>query len=67
MVTTGFRIDTNVEMPMRDGTILRADVWRPDDDQPHPALIMRTPYQKEESTSDFLRADAAMRHRALEP
>jgi putative CocE/NonD family hydrolase len=58
---TGFRIDTNVEMPMRDGTLLRAEVWRPDDDAPHPALVMRTPYQKEESTSDFFRADAAMR------
>ena len=32
---------------MRDGTVLRADVYRPDDDQPHPVLVNRTPYNKE--------------------
>ena len=40
--------ENNVEIPMRDGVILRADVWRPDDGDPHPAVVVRTPYQKEE-------------------
>lgn len=41
------RIDKNVAVPMRDGVILRADVWRPDDNKAYPALLSRTPYQKE--------------------
>lgn len=32
---------------MRDGVILRADVWRPDDDEPHPVVLVRTPYNKQ--------------------
>ncbi|MEJ2702300.1 MAG: CocE/NonD family hydrolase [Sedimentisphaerales bacterium] len=39
-------IDRNVPVPMRDGTILRADVWRPDRGGPYPVLVMRTPYGK---------------------
>ena len=31
---------------MRDGTILRADVWRSDDDERHPVLLQRSPYGK---------------------
>jgi uncharacterized protein len=31
---------------MRDGVELSADVYRPDDDDPHPALTVRTPYNK---------------------
>ena len=33
-----------LEVPAPDGTILRADVVRPDDDRPHPVLLMRCPY-----------------------
>lgn len=33
-------------MPMRDGTVLCADVWRPDDEACHPTLLQRTPYGK---------------------
>jgi hypothetical protein len=40
------RIDFNVEMPMRDGTILRADIYRPVSDKPVPALLSRGPYDK---------------------
>ncbi len=40
------RIDRNVPMKTRDGVILRADVYRPDDKQKHPALLTRTPYGK---------------------
>ncbi|WP_342660249.1 Cocaine esterase [Rhodococcus ruber] len=37
-------IDLNVEVPMRDGTILRADVYRPAAAGSYPVLILRTPY-----------------------
>ncbi|HEY8581890.1 MAG TPA: CocE/NonD family hydrolase, partial [Capillimicrobium sp.] len=43
------RVDRNVEVGMRDGTVLRADVWRPDDDERHPTLLMRLPYNKADS------------------
>jgi predicted acyl esterase len=36
----------NVEAPMRDGTILRADVYRPASPGSYPVLIQRTPYDK---------------------
>lgn len=36
----------DVPMPMRDGTILRANVFRPAGDQACPALLVRTPYGK---------------------
>ncbi|MBT4341881.1 MAG: hypothetical protein HOD62_07405, partial [Chloroflexi bacterium] len=42
----GVIIERNLEVPMRDGTILRADVWRPDADGKFPVLIERTPYDK---------------------
>ena len=41
------RIDRNVEMRARDGVILRADVYRPDEGgRPSPAILIRTPYDK---------------------
>jgi uncharacterized protein len=46
-LTASIRIDREVPVPMRDGTVLRAEVWRPDDDLPHPAILERTPYLKE--------------------
>jgi hypothetical protein len=39
-------IDRNVEVPMRDGTLLKADVYRPDTDAPVPAIVSRLPYNK---------------------
>jgi uncharacterized protein len=54
------RIDKNVAMPMRDGVILRGDVWRPNDNNSYPALVSRTPYQKERMVgNDFLPYDQA--------
>ncbi len=38
--------ERDVMVPMRDGVRLSADLWRPDTDQPVPALISRTPYSK---------------------
>jgi len=49
------RIDRDVPMKMRDGVTLRADVYRPDDREKHPAIVVRTPYNKLMSgANDFL-------------
>lgn len=37
----------NVEARMRDGTILRADLYRPAEAGRYPVLVQRTPYNKE--------------------
>ncbi|MCJ7833131.1 MAG: CocE/NonD family hydrolase, partial [Deltaproteobacteria bacterium] len=42
---------------MRDGVILRADIYRPNDNEKHPAIVVRTPYDKILSEhSDYLSA-----------
>ena len=50
----------NVEATMRDGTVLRADVYRPDATGRFPALLRRTPYSKnsEGSADRFRRLSA---------
>jgi uncharacterized protein len=40
------RREYNLRVPMRDGVELSADVWRPDGEEPHPAVVCRTPYNK---------------------
>ena len=45
-------VDRNVEARMRDGVILRADVYRPEAPGRYPALIHRTPYSKRPGSSD---------------
>lgn len=35
-----------VAVPMRDGVVLRADVWAPADGRPRPGLLQRTPYDR---------------------
>lgn len=57
-------IEKNVECKTRDGTILRADIYRPAEDGRFPALVLRTPYNKELSlfthgTLDPVRAASA--------
>ncbi len=39
-------IDRDVPIDMRDGTVLRADVYRPESDDKLPVLLQRTPYDK---------------------
>jgi len=39
--------ETNIEARMRDGVILRADVYRPRTAHPVPVILMRTQYGKE--------------------
>src|SRR4051812_8453013 len=40
-------VERDVAVPMRDGTILRADVHRPAGPGPFPVLVIRTPYSKQ--------------------
>ena len=40
------KVERNVAVPMRDGVILRANLFRPDRGGPYPVLVMRTPYGK---------------------
>jgi uncharacterized protein len=39
-------VQKGVAVPMRDGTVLRADVYRPPAPGRYPALLLRTPYDK---------------------
>ena len=40
------RVETDLAVTMRDGTVLRADLYRPDGPGPYPVLLQRTPYDK---------------------
>ena len=40
-------VEKNVPMTVRDGTTLRADLYRPADDGRYPVLVQRTPYNKD--------------------
>jgi putative CocE/NonD family hydrolase len=45
--------DRNVDVRMRDGVILRADVLRPSSSGRFPTLIYRTPYDKDEELQEY--------------
>ena len=51
---------TNIPMPMRDGVLLRADIWRPAGPGPFPALICRTPYGKDTDRDELRFARSAV-------
>jgi predicted acyl esterase len=38
-VRDGMRIDWDIPIPMDDGAVLRADLFRPDDDRHHPVIF----------------------------
>jgi len=40
-------IEKNLEIPMRDGCVLRGDLFRPDGPEKFPVLLNRTPYDKQ--------------------
>jgi uncharacterized protein len=40
-------VQHDVEAPMRDGVVLRANVYRPADDSRYPVLLSRQPYNKD--------------------
>jgi predicted acyl esterase len=46
-VRDGMRIDWDVPITMDDGVILRANVYRPDDDGSYPAIMNYGPYSKD--------------------
>ncbi|MEI7030369.1 CocE/NonD family hydrolase [Streptomyces pratensis] len=46
MSRTDTLVEHDVAVEMRDGTVLRADVWRPADGPAAPAVLFRTPYGK---------------------
>jgi putative CocE/NonD family hydrolase len=46
-MSDSLKIDCNVEISMRDGVKLCADVYRPDDISKHPVLLARLPYNKD--------------------
>ena len=51
-VTARWYFERDVSVPMRDGVILRADVWRQAPSGRFPVLIFRTPYSKDEGDPD---------------
>ncbi|MFE4710677.1 CocE/NonD family hydrolase [Paenibacillus sp. NPDC056722] len=42
-------VERNVPVPMRDGTLLYADVYRPESEGLYPVLLLRTAYNKEDA------------------
>jgi putative CocE/NonD family hydrolase len=42
----GVTIEYDVPVPMRDGVVLRADIYRPEGHGPWPVIVARTPYDK---------------------
>ena len=51
----GLTIDTDVDIRLRDGCVLRADVFRPDDGEPAPVIITLGPYPKDIHFKDWSR------------
>ena len=52
------RFEDNVPVKMRDGVILRADIYRPDAEGKFPVLLQRTPYNKHQEVGFGLQAAA---------
>jgi uncharacterized protein len=50
LVQESVKLEINIAARMRDGVILYADVYRPDDTARHPAILVRSPYNKSETT-----------------
>ncbi len=51
-------IDKNIEIPMRDGCVLKGDLFRPDGAEKLPVLLNRTPYDKKFPLISALTLDA---------
>ena len=49
LAADGVTTEIDVAVPMRDGTVLRADVYRPSTGDPFPVLVYRTPYGKHDT------------------
>ena len=46
-------VERDVPVRMRDGVVLRADLWRPAGKGPFPVLVYRTPYGKRGAPEDY--------------
>lgn len=57
-------VEYNVPATMRDGTVLRADIYRPADGGKYPVLLQRTPYNKALPTLTNLTMDMIRTARA---
>ena len=44
--SVSLKVETNLPVKMRDGIVLYADVYRPDEPGPFPVVLQRTPYDK---------------------
>ncbi|HLE36830.1 MAG TPA: CocE/NonD family hydrolase, partial [Candidatus Acidoferrales bacterium] len=45
--------ENDVAVPMRDGVVLRADIWRPAGEGKFPVLVYRTPYDKRRAPESY--------------
>ena len=46
-------VEQNIEIPMRDGAVLRANLYRPGDNERYPVIITVGPYGKDLHLSEF--------------
>ena len=53
-------VDRDVPVRMRDGVVLRADVYRPAAEGRHPTLVYRTPYDRKRAAEDYTTIRAAV-------
>jgi uncharacterized protein len=53
LAATDPAVDRDVAVRMRDGVVLRADVWRPSGSGPFPVLVYRTPYGKKSAPDSY--------------
>ncbi len=51
--SSDYLVEKDVAVPMRDGTVLRADLLKPKSNGPVPVLVYRTPYGKENALKDY--------------
>ena len=64
--TVRVHVDRDVDVPMRDGVVLRADIYRPSGDGKFPVLVFRTPYGKHDAArSDGIHEKAVARGYAV--
>ncbi len=50
----------DVAVPMRDGVVLRADVFKPEGSGRFPTLVYRTPYDRKDAPEDYTTVKAAV-------
>src|SRR5690606_38486537 len=50
-------VEKDIPVAMRDGTILRTDVYRPAEGGPFPVIMQRTPYNKETAALSLQQTD----------